>query len=81
MKILQKTGCRRDRKFRKATFENQGISGNRKKEAPLIRLVIYLPTTNYAFITPYNTTFGIRMFLVNIASHFKSKVNYLPCLV
>ncbi len=35
MKILQKTGCHRDRKFRKVTFENQGISGNSKKRGSL----------------------------------------------
>ncbi len=35
MKILQKTVCHRDRKFREVTFENQGISGNSKKRGAL----------------------------------------------
>ncbi len=36
MKMLQKTVCHRDRKFRKVTFENQGISGNSKKRGALL---------------------------------------------
>ncbi len=35
MKILQKTRCYRDRKFRKEDFENQRISGNSKKRGAL----------------------------------------------
>ena len=43
MNILQKTGCRRDRKFRKATFENQAISGNSKKRGALNFIGTELP--------------------------------------
>ncbi len=42
MKILQKTGCHRDRKFRKVTFENQGISGNSKKRGALNRFRFWI---------------------------------------